>query len=65
MTPVSIHLVLDSSTRPFRGTKGSLRRSKTLSRTVDKIGSEFKCGGIAKQLPRLRPERVQSEACPQ
>lgn len=67
MTPVSTHLVLGSSIRQSRGTKGSSGRSKTHAHTLDKAGdktgAELKCGGVAK-LPRLRPERVQTDAAP-
>lgn len=64
MTPVSTHLVLDSATRPARRTNGSSRRAKTHARTIDKAGVELKCGGVAKQLPRLSLERVPGDARP-
>lgn len=62
MTPVSTRLVLDSSIRPARNTKDSSRRSKAHAYTIDKTGAEFKCGGVAKELPRLRLERVPGDA---
>ena len=65
MTPASTHLALDSSIRQSRGIKGSSGRSKahahTLDKAGDKTGAELKCGGVAK-LPRLRPERVPTDA---
>lgn len=64
MTPASTHLVLDSATPPARRTKGSSRRSKIHARTIDKTGAEFKCGGVAKQLPRLSLQRVPSDVRP-
>lgn len=62
MTPASTHLVLDSATPPARRTKGSSRRSKVHVRTIDKAGTELKCGGVAKQLPRLSLQRAPSDA---
>ena len=64
MTPVSTRLVLDSSIRPARSTKDSSRRYKAHAHIIDKTGAEFKCGGVAKQLPRLSLERVPGDARP-